>query len=170
MTSLVLLLALATARPVNTVQKAAHNACATAEFHQFDFWIGDWDVFRVNGGAKSAHVVVDRILDGCAIREQYEGLDGEHGQSLSSYYAPEERWQQTWVTNQGALLVIHGRWDGTQMAFEGSDAVQEVRATWKPVKEGVRETAEVSADHGKTWKPWFDLIFRRRPAVVNPSK
>ena len=165
MHSFVLLLALMAARPNPsfTPQNSAPS-CAAPEFHQFDFWMGDWDVFRVNGGAKSAHVVVDRILDGCVVREQYTGVDGEHGQSLSSYYAPEKRWQQTWVTNEGALLVIHGHWDGTQMVFDGADATELVHATWKPVKEGVRETAEVSTDHGKTWKPWFDLMFRPRSA------
>src|SRR5262249_38513464 len=32
----------------------------------------------------------------------------------------------------------------------------------KPVGAGVRETAVISADNGKTWKPWFDIIFRAR--------
>jgi hypothetical protein len=35
-----------------------------------------------------------------------------------------------------------------------------VRGTWKPADGGVRETAIVSTDAGKTWQPWFDLIFR----------
>jgi hypothetical protein len=153
---------------VHVAQNPAGNACAARELHQFDFWLGDWDVFEAGAGAKSAHVVVDRILDGCVIREQYEDPTGERGQSLSSYYAPEKRWQQTWVTDQGALLVIHGQWDGAQMVFDGADPTRLVHATWKPVKEGVRETAEISTDHGKTWKPWFDLIFRPRPQPSKP--
>jgi hypothetical protein len=31
---------------------------------------------------------------------------------------------------------------------------------WKPVNGGVRETAFSSTNGGKTWKPWFDLMFR----------
>jgi hypothetical protein len=37
-------------------------------------------------------------------------------------------------------------------------------ATWAPEAGGVRETAERSSDGGKTWRPWFDLSFRRPPA------
>jgi hypothetical protein len=30
---------------------------------------------------------------------------------------------------------------------------------WWPVRDGVRERADVSADSGRTWQPSFDLIF-----------
>jgi ketosteroid isomerase-like protein len=35
-----------------------------------------------------------------------------------------------------------------------------VRGTWTPAGDGVREVAVTSEDHGKSWKPWFDLMFR----------
>ncbi len=35
-----------------------------------------------------------------------------------------------------------------------------VRGVWKPVREGVRETAMTSYDGGKTWRLWFDIWFR----------
>ncbi len=35
-----------------------------------------------------------------------------------------------------------------------------VRGTWHPVNGGVREIGVTSTDAGKTWKPWFDLVFR----------
>jgi ketosteroid isomerase-like protein len=44
---------------------------------------------------------------------------------------------------------------------------RQVRGTWKPVSRGVRETAVTSTDGGKTWKPWFDLIFRPRAKASN---
>lgn len=42
------------------------------------------------------------------------------------------------------------------------------RGVWKPEKGGVRESAVTSADGGKTWEPWFDLMFR--PAASTESK
>jgi hypothetical protein len=42
-----------------------------------------------------------------------------------------------------------------------------VRGVWKPENGGVRETAVTSSDGGKTWKPWFDLVFRPA-ASTNP--
>jgi hypothetical protein len=53
-----------------------------------------------------------------------------------------------------------------QMVLSGVDQAgggieRHVKGTWKPVDGGVRETAVTSADGGKTWKPWFDLVFRK---------
>lgn len=54
------------------------------------------------------------------------------------------------------------------MSFEGwiREGAKEtlVRARWAPGAEGVRETAERSSDGGRTWNPWFDVVFRRRAA------
>ncbi len=139
--------------------------CAAPEYHQFDFWIGDWDGFDAVTGAKEAHLVVDRILDGCVVREQYDGADGHRGQSFSLYDASRKVWHQTWVTNRGELLTIEGNLRGQTMVLSGSDLDASgkqrcIRGEWKPVSSGVRETAFTSSDGGKTWKPWFDLIFR----------
>ena len=53
-------------------------SCGSPEHGQFDFWIGDWDAFDIDsvgkvGPSKVARVQVERILDGCVLREQYEG-------------------------------------------------------------------------------------------------
>src|SRR4051812_30997676 len=76
-------------------------SCTAPEYRQFDFWAGDWDVFDADAATKVAHVRVDRILDGCVLREEYEDTNGLKGQSLSSYDASKKLWQQTWVTNRG---------------------------------------------------------------------
>ena len=47
-------------------------ACTTPEYRQFDFWVGDWDVFESAGVTKAAHVRVGTILGGCIVYEQYE--------------------------------------------------------------------------------------------------
>jgi hypothetical protein len=73
-------------------------SCAAPEYRQFDFWVGDWDVFEQNSRTKVAHVPVDRILDGCALLGNYEGQSGLHGQSLSAYDMSRNAWQQTWVS------------------------------------------------------------------------
>ena len=68
-------------RPSAAVQTpaAAPASCTASEYRQFDFWIGDWDVFDSTSAAPVAHVVVDRILDGCALREDYQGANGTRG-------------------------------------------------------------------------------------------
>ena len=54
-------------------------SCAASEYRQFDFWPGDWDVFDVGSPIKDAYARVDRILDGCALLEDYQGIDGHKG-------------------------------------------------------------------------------------------
>jgi len=140
-------------------------ACAAPEYRQLDFWVGDWDVFEKDASTSSAHVRVDRILDGCVLREHYEDTTGTVGESFSIYDAARRLWHQTWVTNRGRLLTTEGGPERGSIVLAGAyyrDHAKEVRVrgTWTPVADGVRETAVTSADAGKTWEPWFDLSFR----------
>jgi len=140
-------------------------SCAAPEYRQFDFWAGDWDAFEIDGSTPVARIRVDRLLDGCVLREVYEDTAGLRGESFSIYDASRKLWHQSWVTNRGQLLVIEGRLETGEMVLSGVDHTAEggerhVRGTWKPVNEGARETAVTSTDGGKTWKPWFDLLFR----------
>jgi hypothetical protein len=161
--------------PVTT---SSLSPCSAPEYHQFDFWIGDWDAFDFDKlTIVVAHTRVDRILDGCVLRENYEGADGHQGQSFSIYDAARKVWHQSWVTNRGELLVIEGKLQGNEMVLRGVDPTGGtntlVRGNWKPVSDGVRETAVKSTDGGETWKPWFDLVFRptaRRAQTDRPDK
>jgi len=136
--------------------------CAAPVYRQFDFWIGDWDVFDVGRPTKVAHGRVDSILDGCVLREDYQGTDGHKGQSFTIYDATRNVWHQTWVTNRGELLGIEGSVNAGEMVLSGKNQRGAlVRGSWKPVNGEVREIAVTSTDAGKNWKPWFDLRFRR---------
>ena len=141
-------------------------ACGAPEYRNFDFWLGDWDVYRVADGVKSAHVRVTSILAGCAIREEYNGVDGSTGESLSSYDPSHQRWQQYWVSSTGEIVYLSGTVSGGAMILSGPEDganTSMVRGTWRTEATGVRETGMRSRDNGQTWAPWFDLHFRRAP-------
>jgi len=153
-----------------SVREPSHPAvvsepCSAPEFRQFDFWLGDWDAFDVGKPTIVARTRVDPILDGCVLREDYESVEGLKGQSFTLYDASRRIWHQSWTTNRGQLLVIEGKLEAGEMILAGADRTAEgqerrVRGIWKPVEGGVRETAVISTDAGRTWQPWFDLIFR----------
>ncbi len=153
-------------RAMSQATPQPRTPCAAPEYHQFDFWIGDWDGFDVDKPAVAvARNHVDRILGGCVLREDYHGTNGTEGQSFSVYDASRKVWHQTWVTDRGKLLVIEGKFQSGEMILSGADRTTDgkerrVRGVWKPQKEGVRETAVTSVDAGKTWQPWFDMLFR----------
>jgi hypothetical protein len=148
--------------PSVTTQSAA--ACSAPEYHQFDFWVGDWDAFEGAGAAPVARLHVTRILDGCALLEDYLDTGGHHGESFSMYDGYRKLWHQTWVANRGELLVMDGAFTAGAMTLGGADPSKGprgmVRGTWTPVASGVREVAATSADGGATWQPWFDITFR----------
>ena len=154
-----------TAAHRSTQQFARPDFCSGPEYRQFDFWLGDWDALETGKVEVVARTRVDRILDGCVLREDYESANGLKGQSFSLYDASRKIWHQSWVTNRGQLLAIEGRLEDGEMVLAGAEraaggAERLVRGTWKPINGGVRETAVTSLDAGKTWQPWFDLLFR----------
>jgi hypothetical protein len=153
------------ARAGSTEDVPPHSPCSAPEYRQFDLWLGNWDAFDFGGQTLVAHLRVDRLLNGCVLREEYEGVDGHQGQSLSIYDRSRGVWHQSWVTNRGELLTIEGTFQAGEMVLTGSDRTangkeRRVRGVWKSEDGGVRETAVTSMDDGKTWKPWFDLVFR----------
>lgn len=140
------------------------SPCSQSAFREFDFWAGDWDVFEAGGQSKIAHARIDPILDGCVLQEDYQQSDGHKGQSFTIYDATRHLWHQSWVSNRGERLEIEGKLETGQMVLSGEDQAtgRLIRGIWKPENGGVRETAVTSLDRGKTWKPWFDIVFRPR--------
>jgi hypothetical protein len=140
------------------------GACGAAAFRQFDFWIGDWDAIEADGST-SAHVQVTSILGGCVLLENYAGMDGANGKSFTIFDARERTWHQTWVTNRGRRLELDGTLEQGAITLRGAERTPTgdrrlVSGTWRPVSGGVRETAVTSIDQGKSWQPWFDILFR----------
>jgi hypothetical protein len=156
------------AAPIHAAATPAPSGCAGADYHLLDFWIGDWDTFDTDapGGASIARAHVDPIAHGCALHELYEQSDGLIGDSILSFDPVRKQWQQTWVTNHGSLMVITGNFKDGVLILEGESHLADGRTvvqriTWKSQDDGVRESAVLSKDGGKTWTPAFDVVFRK---------
>lgn len=150
-----LLIAAAVAAGGAVADKNAPSPCSAAEHHQFDFWIGHWEVFLPNGN-KAGENRIESIEGGCALLEQWSGARGPTGKSLNIYDALRRVWHQTWVDSTGGLLVLEGQWaDGRMVLSSTAQPVQ--RITWSPQSDGsVRQVWESSKDGGKTWNTAFD--------------
>jgi hypothetical protein len=153
--------------------------CERAGYREFDFFLGEWDVYDVGGSNVKATNSVARMLDGCALREVYRRTDGYAGESFSTYDTLRSRWHQSWVTNRGELLLLDGEMKDGSMVLTGSESAAGriapvIRGVWRPGRDGtVRETADRSTDNGKTWNRVFDIEFRphgrssHEPSVVS---
>ncbi len=138
--------------------------CATPEFRQFDFWVGDWDVEAPASPGATSRNRISLINDGCTLREEYTTPAGYAGTSLNFYDAARKVWHQTWIDNQGGSLYLDGGRQGRAMVLATTGDPQNVqRITWTPLDDGrVRQHWESSADGGKTWSTAFDGYYSRR--------
>ena len=141
-------------------------SCATPEFHQFDFWIGDWRVAKPDGTfAGTNHVTQE--YGGCVVHEHYVTGKGYSGESLNMYDAGRKVWHQTWVDDNGLVLLLDGHWDGKNMVLEGmapnvNGKMAKQRITFTPNADGsVRQLWE-TADVKGAWTVAFDGKYTKK--------
>jgi hypothetical protein len=151
--------------------------CAAPEFRQFDFWVGEWDVFPNGKDNQVAHSKIEKLYAGCAIRENWMPLKGPGGGSLNGYNPSTKSWHQTWigaapghVDFDGGFadgkMVLTGMWAGVN--GPGQDAL--IRMIYSLQPDGsVRQHGEQSTDHGLTWSTNFDFIYKKRKEPI-PAK
>ena len=159
----------ATSADAQSASAAKPPSCAAAEHHQFDFWIGRFEV-RDPSGNIVGHNRIERAHGGCALIENWTGVSGISGTSINIYDRDHHRWHQTWVDSSGGLLQLDGWRSESAMSLSGSafdaDAANQValqRITWTPLAGGrVRQLWESSTDGGKTWSVAFDGLYIRQ--------
>jgi hypothetical protein len=141
--------------------------CSSAGYHQFDFWVGEWEVQTPKGTPAGVNKV-EKILDGCAIRESWTAADGSHGSSLSSYDGPGSRWTQTFVDDLGMVLILEGDYRDGKMTLSGRRSGPRGssilnRIVWQKVEgDRLRQRWEQSPDDGKNWTLLFEGIYTRK--------
>jgi tetratricopeptide (TPR) repeat protein len=149
-----------------TARKNQHPCAASAEYRQFDYWLGEWDVEI--GGQKAARSSIQLIVDDCVIFENYAMLNGSYsGKSFSMWAAASKKWEQRYVDSGGAFHEWSGAMDGDTMRFFWTHdrGAQKVLSRMSYLKEGpdrVRQVIEDSRDDGKTWIKTFDGLYSRR--------
>src|SRR4051812_944997 len=146
------------------------HPCATdTMYRQFDFWIGNWEVFGPKG--KAGESTIERILDSCVILENWTSARAAYtGKSFNTYNASTKQWQQTWVDNSGGSTeYLRGHAEKDKMIFYadknlGQDGRNFLRRlTFYQLNPGkVRQHGERSDDDGKTWTTEYDLEYRRK--------
>jgi hypothetical protein len=140
------------------------SACSDPAARQFDFWIGRWRVTEHGAPAGSSHI--QRILDGCALLENWRGAQGSAGKSLNFYDQADRLWHQSWVDKQGGVLYLAGTFKDGAMRLEGNRPATKQqpaarhRITWTPLPGGnVRQLWESSPSDKEAWTVQFDGLY-----------
>jgi hypothetical protein len=137
-------------------------ACQTPEHRQFDFWLGEWEVFLPNG-KKAGDSRIESIAAGCALLENWTGTGGFSGKSLNSYDGTDKRWHQSWVDSSGSRLELAGAYADKRMVLSSAPGGTVQRIAWSVNDDGsVRQLWEATEDGGKTWTVQFDGRYMRR--------
>jgi hypothetical protein len=136
------------------------------EAHQFDFWIGDWNVSDPNGNPLGVNRIA-RDLEGCVLRESWIGVNGTRGTSVNFYDPASAQWHQVWTDDSGQIThYVGGLRDGAMRfraeGFGDADGVHRQRTLdFIPNPDGSVRQLFRDSDNGETWKTGFDGLYVR---------
>jgi len=150
---------------------SAAATCDSAAHRAFDFWLGDWVVYKTDGTV-AGHNQIRSAHQGCVITEQYTTPAGFSGQSLNLYDASRDVWHQTWTDSSGTLLILEGKAVDNGMLLSGKTQNQQGtilqhRIHWTANSDGsVRQHWQTKASEGE-WTTAFDGLYQPE---TNPAE
>ena len=142
-------------------------ACCTPEYAQFDFWVGDWEVFNENGD-KVGENLVEKLEDNCILNENWTGAKGGSGKSYNYYDPSDETWNQLWISNSGNILKLKGTASQDKMTLkseltQGKKGEFYNQITWiKNDDESVTQLWEIYDPQGNLLSEAFKGVYRKK--------
>jgi hypothetical protein len=153
--------------------QAPGGCSGDSTYAKLDFWIGTWHVFV--GDTLVGTNRISKVLNGCAVIEEWQDGRGMRGQSLFYVEPTLRQWKQVWVSEAakqvGGVKEKHliASLQGGGVRFQGELRQPDGRlvldrTTLVPRPGGdVHQVIEVSGDGGSSWRPTFDARYRRVP-------
>lgn len=146
------------------------SVCSGPEYRQFDFWVGEWDVYHPTADTIVGYNHIKNILNGCVIEENWTGASGFQGKSFNTYNPVDSTWNQVWVDVSGSTYHFKGAFtDGVMLmkgetisSQNGQTVLFEMSYTPNEDTQTIRQLWKSSADEGATWNTIFDGVYRKR--------
>ena len=101
-----------------TQSAAPPPSCGGEAYHQFDFWIGDWDVYDTAGNMVGTNSI-QPAERGCLLIEHWTNTAGGTGQSYNFYDPRISEWRQIWVSAGSVIDYSGGLTESGSMKLEG---------------------------------------------------
>lgn len=142
------------------------------EAHQFDFWLGEWDLTWEGGGGTNN---ISRILDGQVIEERFSAHQDDpavpslQGLSVSVYVPELGKWRQTWVDNNASYMDLVGGFADGAMTLRMERTANGQTNTYCMVFYNISETSldwdwKRSENGGQSWQLQWRIHYQRRTA------
>lgn len=150
--------------------------CSSPEAHQFDFWLGDWELTwpaeqtgGVAGEIAKGSNHIKKIMTDCALQEHFDFAGGSfQGKSWSVYNSRLKKWQQTWIDSSGAYLLFEGVFADGKMelctqAQERDGKVIINRMVFRDISESsLFWDWQHSQDGGLSWQDKWNIHYQRK--------
>lgn len=158
------------------VEKAGVNAfpCrANAQAGEFDFWVGEWDVFATGTNFAVGRSSIQKASGDCMILENWTAIGQvPHNGKSMNYVNPETgKWEQLWIGSNGGgnhvTRFYNGEYRDSVMRFDFESRTPQGKqlgrfSFFNQGPDQVRQLSETSADGGKTWTTNYDFTYKRK--------
>ncbi len=167
--------------------------CSGQEYHQFDFWIGQWDIkqkiLKADGKwfEANASTNVSPVLGDCALMEEWqgdvfffwEGMEKPEplkGFSVRAYDSKTKQWTISWMDTRhlrftefvGSFHDGRGEFFRKRPNGKGNETI--TRVTFSEITPAsVLWELAISTDAGQTWKPLWIMQMTRRERRAKPA-
>ncbi|HYG99844.1 MAG TPA: hypothetical protein VD837_11990 [Terriglobales bacterium] len=138
------------------------------EYRQFDFWVGEWDVFDNKSDRPVGTSSIQLILKDCVIYENWTGARGFEGKSFNKYNPWLKQWEQYWVDSGVDRMFFTGHLVDGEMRFQTDGFTEQGKPLHRKLTfynrpDGtVRQFSEASTDGKKTYTVEYDFVYKRR--------
>ncbi|MGV6801040.1 MAG: hypothetical protein ACWA5L_03875 [bacterium] len=152
--------------PLSAQAQHAKASCQTREYNHFDFWLGQWDVYGLDGALQGRNVISSEE-NGCLLVERWTSVQGATGQSYNYYNPASDQWRQVWISSSvvidysggmiGEAMVLKG-----QIDYRQSGKSYPFKGRWTPRDDGtvLQEFWQFNPEAEK-WDVWFTGVYRK---------
>ncbi len=153
--------------PFLILAQEADCNCCTPQHDQFDFWLGDWEVFNAEG-EKIGENKIEKQEDNCLLSENWTGEKGGTGRSFNYYDPADSTWNQLWISSSGTILKLKGNAEKDKMILkselvEGEKGKYYNKITWTKNNDGsVTQLWEIMDPQDNLLNEAFKGIYRKR--------
>lgn len=142
--------------------------CDGEGYHQFDFWIGDWDVTDPESKPQGSNLIT-REESSCLLVEHWTSVGEGTGQSYNFYNPDTKQWRQVWVSSGSLIDYTGGLTETGSMKLEGTITGRTGKPSasftgeWTLNEDGsVTQHFEQYDPEADVWNDWFTGIYRKK--------
>ena len=141
-------------------------SCCSENHSLFDFWIGDWTVYDVDGNSVGNNTI-EKQYDNCVLQEKWVSKGKNRGTSYNYYDKKDSTWNQIWIDNSGFSLNLKGNYINGQMILksellDGKKGKYYNQITWTKNTDGsVTQVWNIFSEKNKKMQEAFRGIYKK---------